>query len=138
MAVAYPWYRRRSLKRGETKFCSKSRVRGPHPTEIPAAVPKVQGTSVWGTWHGADRTMRLAAVLRHMPPRVLEGVVAHELCHATWRTHGPRFRALLRRVDPDADWARGFLDGAQWFARNSGRIPPSDLGPLTPEGGTGG
>jgi hypothetical protein len=87
-------------------------------------------TSVWGTWHGARRTMRLAAVLRLMPPKVLEGVVAHELCHATWRTHGPRFRALLRRVDPDADWARGFLAGAEWHARHGGSIPETDRGPL--------
>jgi hypothetical protein len=107
--------------------------------EEPPAVESVEfeagRTSVWGTWHGARRAMRLAAVLRLMPPKVLEGVVAHELCHATWRTHGPRFRALLRRVDPDGEWARGFLDGAQWHARNAGKIPPTDLGPLSPEEG---
>lgn len=108
-----------------------------NPPSVDAVAFEASRTSVWGTWHGADRTMRLAAVLRLMPPKVLEGVVAHELCHATWRTHGPRFQALLRRVDPDADWARGFLDGAQWFARNAGRIPATDLGPLRPEGGTG-
>ena len=105
-----------------------------HPPAVDSVAFEAGRTSVWGTWHGADRTMRLAAVLRLMPPKVLEGVVAHELCHATWRTHGPRFRALLRRVDPDAGWARGFLDGAQWHARNAGRIPPSDLGPLKPDG----
>lgn len=107
--------------------------------ESPPAVDAVEfeagRTSVWGTWHGGNRTMRLAAALRLMPPAVLEGVVAHELCHSTWRTHGPRFRALLRRVDPDADWARGFLDGALWHARNAGRIPATDLGPLSGEGG---
>jgi hypothetical protein len=102
------------------------------PPVVDAVAFEAGRTSVWGTWHGARREMRLAAILRLMPPKVLEGVVAHELCHATWRTHGPRFRALLRRVDPDADWARGFLDGAQWHARNAGRIPPTDLGPLSP------
>ena len=105
-------------------------ARFPVPPAVDAVEFEAGRTSVWGTWHGGKRSMRLAAALRLMPPRVLEGVVAHELCHATWRTHGPRFRALLRRVDPDADWARGFLDGAQWFARNAGRIPPTDLGPL--------
>src|SRR5690349_15825016 len=104
--------------------------------DVPPSVDAVEfeagRTSVWGTWHGGRRSMRLAAVLRHMPPRVLEGVVAHELCHATWRTHGPRFRALLHRVDPDADWARGFLDGARWFAQHGARIPGTDLGPLAP------
>src|SRR5688572_529636 len=42
--------------------------------ERPPAVEAVRfeagRTSVWGTWHGADRTMRLAAVLRLMPPKV--------------------------------------------------------------------
>ncbi len=69
-----------------------------------------------------------------MPAAVLEAVVAHELCHTVWRTHGPRFQALLRRVHPDADRARGFLDGAAWFARNGKAIPATDLGPLDSKG----
>jgi hypothetical protein len=108
-----------------------ARFEEPHPVE--RVEFEAGRTSVWGTWHGATRTVRLSAVLRHMPPAVLEGVVAHELCHARWRTHGPRFQALLRRIDPRADWAKGFLDGAAWMARNGGRIPATDLGPLAAE-----
>jgi hypothetical protein len=90
-------------------------------------------TSVWGTYDPNTRRIRLSASLRHMPEEVLEGVVAHELCHAVWRNHGPRFRALLRRVHPEADRARGFLDGAAWFARHGAGIPETDLGPLATE-----
>ncbi len=101
-----------------------------HPPAVDSVEFEARRTSVWGTYDPGTRRIRLSASLRHMPVEILEGVVAHELCHAVWRTHGPRFEALLRRVHPDAERARGFLDGAAWFARHGKGIPETDLGPL--------
>ncbi|MHC4821732.1 MAG: SprT-like domain-containing protein [Planctomycetota bacterium] len=86
--------------------------------------------SCWGTYSPTTRSIRLSAALRHMPPKVLEAVVAHELCHTVYLRHGPRFQALLRRVFPEADYVEGFLDGAVWLAENGKAIPPLERGPL--------
>ncbi len=124
--------RRRDLNREGAALAVARRVaaRLPDPPAVDAVEFTPRPTSCWGTYSLRTRTVRLSAALRHMPPSVLEGVVAHELCHTRYRGHGPRFRALLRRVDPDTDRVRGFLDGAQWFAREGARIPPTDRGPL--------
>jgi len=49
------------------------------------------------------------------PPHVLDYVVAHEAAHLRYMSHGPRFWALVRRLDPDFESAREWLarDGAQ-------------------------
>ena len=124
--------RRRDLNRDGAALEAARRVAARFPD--PPSVERVEFTpnqaSCWGTYSLSTGTIRLSAVLRHAPPAVLEGVVAHELCHVRWRTHGPRFQALLRKVDPRADWVRGFLDGAQWCAREGTRIPETDRGPL--------
>ena len=43
------------------------------------------------------------------PPHVLHYVVAHEMAHLRWRGHGPRFWALVQRLDPDQAEARAWL-----------------------------
>jgi hypothetical protein len=108
-----------------------ARFEAPPPVERVAF--EAGRTSVWGTYDPRTGEIRLSAALRHLPPAVLESVLAHELCHTRWRTHGRRFRALLRSVDGRAEWSRGFLDGALWFARHGGGIPSTDLGPLRGE-----
>jgi predicted metal-dependent hydrolase len=100
------------------------------PPRVEAALFSARMETSWGTYTPGTATVRLAAVLRHAPAWVLEVVVAHELCHSFYRGHGPRFRALLRSVCPDAARADGFLDGAQWHARHGARIPPAERGPL--------
>jgi predicted metal-dependent hydrolase len=80
--------------------------------------------SWWGRFHRGARRMEIAAVLRHMPPRILEAVVAHELAHDFHATHGPAFRATLRRACPDADRADAFLHGVAWLAASLDAIPP--------------
>ena len=127
--------RKRDLNRDGAALAAARRVASRFP-EPPAVngVEFIPGRpSLWGTYHPASGTIRLSAALLQMPERVLEGVVAHELCHIRWRTHGERFRSLLGRVDPRADWVRGFLDGATWHARNGGSLPESDRGPLESE-----
>ena len=124
--------RKRDLNRDGAALAAARRVaaRFPEPPAV-RTVEFVPGRpSLWGSWHPASGTVRLSAALLHMPPRVLESVVAHELCHVRWRSHGERFRSLLRRVDPHADWSRGFLDGATWLARTGELLPESDRGPL--------
>ena len=131
--------RRKDLNRDGAALALARRVAARFPD--PPRVDRVEWVpgrpSRWGTWHPAARTMKLSAALLHMPARVLEGVVAHELCHARWRTHGPRFQALLRRVDPHADWVEGFLRGAEWHAREGGSVPGTDRGPLGGRVGAG-
>lgn len=135
--------RRRDLSRDGRALAAARRVaaRFPRPPAVEAVVFEPGRPSLWGTYHPATRSIRLSAALLHMPPRVLEGVVAHELCHGFFAGHGPRFRALLRKVDPRADWVRGFLEGAQWHARHGAALPGTDRGPLREgearEGGAG-
>lgn len=128
--------RRRDLNRDGAALALARRVaaRFPEPPRVDRVEWVPGRPSRWGTWHPATRTIRLSAALLHMPPPVIEGVVAHELAHARWRTHGPRFRALLRKADPRADWVEGFLDGAEWHARTGAAIPATDRGPLGSRG----
>ena len=43
------------------------------------------------------------------PPYVLDYLAAHEVAHLAEMNHGPRFWALVRRLDPDHDQARQWL-----------------------------
>lgn len=78
----------------------------------------------WGSYSSATHTIRINAALRHMPPWVLEAVIAHELAHIFHYDHSPAFWALLRRVCPDTDRARGFLHGVAWLSRSWDTLPP--------------
>ncbi|MFZ5787302.1 MAG: YgjP-like metallopeptidase domain-containing protein [Acidobacteriota bacterium] len=84
----------------------------------------------WGSYSRASRTIRLNAVLRHMPRWVLEAVVAHELAHAFHRGHGEAFWELLRRVCPDTDRANAFLAGVTWLSGRWPELPPVERAQL--------
>ena len=77
----------------------------------------------WGSCSARDGTILLNAALAHMPPWVLDAVLAHELAHLFHRDHGPAFQALLRRVCPDAERARAFLHGVSWVAGRWQSLP---------------
>ena len=78
----------------------------------------------WGSYSPRTGVVRLHAGLRQLPVWVLESVVAHELAHAIHADHSPAFWALLRRVCPDTDRARAFLEGVSWVARRWDDLPP--------------
>jgi predicted metal-dependent hydrolase len=78
----------------------------------------------WGSYSPRTGVVRLHAGLRQLPVWVLESVVAHELAHAIHADHSPAFWALLRRVCPETDRARAFLEGVSWVARRWDDLPP--------------
>ena len=64
--------------------------------------------SLWGSCTPVDGTIRISARLANYPRWVLDYVIVHELAHLRYRSHGPRFHALVDRY-PLAERARGFL-----------------------------
>jgi hypothetical protein len=70
----------------------------------------------WGSCTPADGTIRLSDRLRPMPAYVRDYVLLHELVHLVEANHTPRFHALVAAY-PDADRARGYLEGYADVAR---------------------
>lgn len=98
--------------------------RFPSRPDIVAARFSTQQNSRWGSYSTRTRSIRLNAALRLMPSWVLEAVVAHELAHIDQPDHSPAFWALLRKVCPQTDRARAFLEGVSWLGRSWDRLPP--------------
>jgi predicted metal-dependent hydrolase len=65
--------------------------------------------TVWGSCGRSD-LINVNWRLIGAPPRVLEYIVVHELCHLRQRNHGPRFWRLVEAQMPDfathRDWLR--------------------------------
>lgn len=70
----------------------------------------------WGSCTPTERTIRLSDRLRGMPGWVRDYVLLHELVHLVEANHTARFHALTS-VYPDADRARGYLEGYADAAR---------------------
>lgn len=64
--------------------------------------------SRWGSC-GPDGRISLSLRLVMAPPEAFRYVVVHELCHLRWRSHGPRFWALVARQMPDYERHRAWL-----------------------------
>ena len=54
----------------------------------------------WGSCD-AHNNIRINWRVLLAPPRIVDYVIAHELCHVVHRNHGPRFWAKLERAMPD-------------------------------------
>ncbi|MGD1146669.1 MAG: YgjP-like metallopeptidase domain-containing protein [Thermoanaerobaculaceae bacterium] len=126
--------RAKRVNREEDAVAVARRVaaRFPRPPEVQGVVFVTTQSSRWGSFSPKTGTIRLNAVLRQMPPWVLEAVVAHELAHAIHLRHSESFRALVRRVCPDTDRADAFLDGVSWLAGSWQRLPPVERALLVP------
>src|SRR5512147_2222922 len=72
--------------------------------------------SRWGSCTPGDRTIRLSARLRGMPPWVIDYVLVHELAHLLEPGHDARFWAWVDRY-PQAERAKGYLLGWSAAAR---------------------
>ncbi len=103
--------------------------------EIVAARFSTQQRSRWGSYSTRTRTIQLNAALRQMPLWVLESVVAHELAHIDHPDHSPAFWELLRKVCPQTERARAFLEGVTWLGRSWERLPPVERSLLVDGGG---
>lgn len=66
----------------------------------------------WGSC-GPEGNVLINWTLIFAPPRVLEYVVAHELCHLRVRSHGPDFWRLLATLSPSYEDAKLWLDRNQ-------------------------
>lgn len=73
-------------------------------------------TSRWGSC-GPDGRLMFCWRLIMAPDYVLDYVVAHEVAHLAFASHGPRFWALATRLTQDAPSARRWLrrEGARLF-----------------------
>lgn len=67
----------------------------------------------WGSCTSTDRSIRLSDRLKGMPQWVVDYVLLHELAHLIEPNHSKRFWALVD-VLPDAERAKGFLEGVSW------------------------
>lgn len=106
-------------------------ARFPNQPSIDRVLFSTSQRARWGSYSKATHTIRLNAALRHMPPWVLESVVAHELAHIIHFDHSPAFWALVRTVDPKVDRADAFLAGVTWLGRNWEQLPAVERGLLT-------
>jgi predicted metal-dependent hydrolase len=86
--------------------------------------------SQWGSYSPRTGIVRLNAVLKVMPPWVLEAVVAHELAHAFHPDHSPAFWKLLRSICRHTDRANAFLEGVNWLASSWIDLPPVERAQL--------
>ena len=74
--------------------------------------------SRWGSCNGkGDLSFNLALMLA--PPRVLDSVVVHELCHRKEMNHSARFYSEMARIFPDYKECREYLvkNGSVLIAR---------------------
>ncbi|MBP5239450.1 MAG: DUF45 domain-containing protein, partial [Oscillospiraceae bacterium] len=56
--------------------------------------------SKWGSCYG-ERNLKFNSFLMLVPPKALDSVVVHELCHILQRNHSDKFYAEVLRVFPD-------------------------------------
>ena len=57
-------------------------------------------TSRWGVCRPLKNEICLSSRLVHLPLRLIDYVVAHELCHFKFFDHSPRFWRLLGEIEP--------------------------------------
>lgn len=77
---------------------------------IPRDIRLKNQKTLWGSC-GRDQILRLDRRLIRLPRPVLEYVVVHELCHLRYREHSWRFWALVKRILPDYEERKDWLEG---------------------------
>lgn len=114
-ARALPWFGERVAE-----FCFR----------LGRPVPAVRLTSARTRWGSCSSRggIRLHWRLIHLPPELIDYVVAHEVAHLAEMNHSPRFWAVVAELYPGWQAARGRL-------REAGRALPviaaGDAGPVT-------
>lgn len=102
----------------------------PKPPRVTEVRFSTNQRSQWGSYSPRTGVMRLNAVLKVMPPWVLEAVVAHELAHSFHPDHSPAFWNLVRSVCRHTDRANAFLEGVRWLASSWEGLEPAERSQL--------
>ena len=87
-------------------------------THFSASIPRVtvrDNLTRWGSC-GPDGAISLNFKLLFMPESVLDYVIIHELAHTKYRSHGPRFWALVERAVPD------YRERRKWLRENGNSV----------------
>ena len=79
---------------------------------IPKKVVIKNLKSRWGS-AGITGTITLNQALTKTPPRIIDYVIIHELCHLKIQGHSSRFWNLIRKFMPN------FLENINWLEKNS-------------------
>lgn len=82
----------------------------------------------WGSCTPGTGTIRISQELAAFPAYVLDYVLVHELAHLKVPDHSAAFHALVDRF-PDAERARGFLDGVRFADTRYREEPPVSSSP---------
>ncbi len=104
-AALVDWFQER-LHDDAAAFARKHAVR---LGEVPRAIHVKEQKHLWGSC-GKDRIVNLNWRLIFMPKTVLEYVVVHELCHLVNRNHSSGFWAAVRRLLPDYEPRKVWLE----------------------------
>ena len=94
--VLTQWYRERAAER----FRERADV---WAQRVHVRYGRLIVTSPQQRWGSCDVNNNIRVNWRVLmaPPRIMDYVIAHELCHVVHRNHGPRFWAKLERAMPD-------------------------------------
>jgi predicted metal-dependent hydrolase len=104
------WYREQGERLFRSRIARWHRVVAPEGTPVPSFRMRKM-TSRWGSWSVASSRVNLSLLLLRAPLACVDYVVLHELCHARYRSHGPRFWALVGKYMPDYAERRRTLNG---------------------------
>lgn len=85
------------------------RDRGEPHDLVPRGIRLKDQKTLWGSC-GEDGVLRLDRRLIRLPKPVLEYVVVHELCHLSHRDHSPKFWALVKKILPDYEERKEWLE----------------------------
>lgn len=100
-----------------------ARVAAVNQAHFQASVPRIvvrDNSSRWGSC-SRDGSISLSFRLLFMPEGILDYVIVHELAHTRYRSHGPRFWALVERAVPDHREKRKWLRENGWdFPKDEG------------------
>lgn len=108
-----------------TDLAERARI---HASALDRPVLRVGVRDTVSRWGSCSSTGTLSFSWRLilMPPSVLDYVAAHEAAHLVERNHGPRFWAIVRKLDPDCDAARAWLRNHGAGLHRYGALPPAE------------
>jgi hypothetical protein len=91
----------------------------PFAERLPCAMPRIALSEARTRWGSCSRRtgLRFSWRLIHLPPALVDYVIAHEFAHLREMDHSPRFWAVVERLYPDWRSARRDLRS------HAGRVP---------------